>query len=171
MSNYNKNKYIAKKWEHDRGKFDSNISCYSRAYMIAEEIAKGATYRELAGKFSAEWNVSPQYIKSIVTEAIQLFQDDEIYKNIKQINNDRLNDIYKEARQAGDLKSAIKAVDTLNKANGVYDNMKAQVNINADDNNITITFGGEPLAPKAEEVSYSEVDSLIDSVMNKKEDE
>jgi uridine kinase len=89
--------------------------------LIADEIAKGSTYRDIAKRFSEEWNVSPNYIRSMVSEAISLFQDENYYKSIKEINNERLNDIYKQARNQGDLDTAIKAIDKLNKANGVYD--------------------------------------------------
>jgi hypothetical protein len=67
------------------------------------------------------WGVSYNYMHSIITESINLFNGDEIYRKMKDINNDRLTDIYHEARKKGDLENAIKAVDKLNKANGVYD--------------------------------------------------
>lgn len=175
MSNYKKEKYIAKKWDHDRSSFSPEVSGLSKVYLIADEIAKGSTYRDIAKRFSEEWNVSPNYIRSMVNEAIGLFQDENYYKSIKEINNERLNDIYKEARQKGDLDTAIKAVDKLNKSNGVYDQPKAQVNVQTEDSNITITFGGVPVdqivtSPKPEDVPYTEVDKII-ADLNKNEDE
>lgn len=170
MSNYNKDKYIAKKWDHDRSQFNPDISNFSRIYLIADEIAKGSTYRDIAKRFTAEWNVSPNYIRSIVTEAIVMFQDDNYYKNIKEINNERLNDIYKEARQKGKLDEAIKAIDKLNKANGVYDQPKAQVNVQTDDSNITITFGGVPVDEvehNVTDVPYTDVDGLVKELNEK----
>lgn len=147
MSKYNKDKYIAKKWDHDRSSFSPEVSGLSKVYLIADEIAKGSTYRDIAKRFSEEWNVSPNYIRSMVTEAIALFQDEAYYKSIKEINNERLNNIYQEAREHGDLDTAIKAIDKLNKANGVYDQPKTTVQVDNGDNTIVVTFGG-PAAPE-----------------------
>jgi len=38
---------------------------------------------------------------------------------------------------------AIKAVDKINKTAGIYDFDKTQVQVQTDDSNIVITFGGE----------------------------
>mgnify|MGYP003565832526 CR=1 FL=1 len=40
---------------------------------------------------------------------------------------------------------AIKAVDKLNKTAGIYDTDKTQVQVQTDDSNIVITFGGESI--------------------------
>ena len=40
---------------------------------------------------------------------------------------------------------AIKAVDKLNKTAGIYDTEKTQVQVQTDDSNIVITFGGESI--------------------------
>lgn len=174
MSLNNKEKYINKRFEHDRTKFNPDISNLTRVYLIADEIAKGSTYRSISSKFVQEWGVSPNYIKNIVNEAIALFQDENYYKSIKEINNERLNNIYQEARQHGDLDTAIKAIDKLNKANGVYDTAKTSVNVQTEDSNITITFGGVPVdqmsQSKSETVPFNEVDQLI-ADLNKNKDE
>lgn len=174
MSKYKKENYIAKTWEHNRNQFNTDVSGLSKIYLIADEIAKGSTYRDIAERFSKEWNVSPNYMRSIVNEAIAMFQDENYYKAIKDINNERLNDIYKEARQKQDLDTAIKAIDKLNKANGVYDQPKAQVQVQTEDSNVTITFGGVPadqvMPNKVEDAPYSEVDQLI-ADLNKNDDE
>jgi len=71
---------------------------------------------------------------------------------------------------------AIKAVDKINKTAGIYDSEKTQVQVQTDDSNIVITFGGESVETveakfnkKPEEVSFNEVDSIINGVMNKNE--
>lgn len=170
MSKYKKENYIAKKWEHDRSQFNSEISGLSKVYLIADEIAKGSTYRDIAKRFSEEWNVSPNYIRSMVSEAISLFQDENYYKSIKEINNERLNDIYKEARNQGDLDTAIKAIDKLNKANGVYDQPKTTVQVDSGDNTIVVTFGGpaasEPVINNIETVPTDVID--VDEILNDK---
>lgn len=171
-----KENYINKTFEHDRDKFQKNITINARAYLIADSIAQGMTYRQIISKYMKEWGVSYSYMHSIITESLNLFKSEELYKNIRDINNERLTDIYQEARAKYDLDTAIKAIDKLNKANGVYDGPKAQVNVQTEDSNITITFGGVSLDQteaqfnKSENVPYNEVDTLIASI-NKNEDD
>lgn len=171
-----KENYINKTFEHDRDKFEKNITLQSRAFLIANEIAAGVPYRQIVSKYMKEWGVSYNYMHSIVTESINMFNGDEVYRKMKDINNERLTDIYQEARKAGDLDVAIKAVDKLNKANGVYDD-KPVVAVQADDSNIVITFGGQDINQvqaqantKPDTVPYNEVDSLIQDAL-KNEDE
>ena len=173
----NNEHYINKTFEHDRDKFEKNITLQSRAFLIADEIAKGTPYRQIVAKYMNEWGVSYNYMHSIITESINMFNGDEVYRKMKDINNERLTDIYQEARKNGDLDVAIKAVDKLNKANGVYDD-KPVVAVQADDSNIVITFGGQDMntiqaqmKSKSEDVPFNEVDNLIQNVLDKNEDE
>lgn len=92
-----------------------------------------------------EWGVSYNYMHSVITESLNMFRNEDVYKQIKDINNERLSDIYKEAREKGDLNAAISAIDKLNKANQVYDTPKTSVGIQTDDTNVVITFGGQTL--------------------------
>lgn len=172
----NNESYIHKKFEHDRDRFEKNITIQSRAFLIADEIAKGVPYRQIVSKYMNDWGVSYNYMHSIITESINMFNGDEMYRKMKDINNERLTDIYQQARNNGDLDVAIKAIDKLNKANGVYDD-KPVVAVQAEDNNIVITFGGQDInqvqasSKKSEDVPFNEVDSLIKEVLDKKEDE
>lgn len=166
-----KDNYINRDFSHDRDKFDSNISLQARAYIIAEEIAKGTLYRQIVKKYMDEWGVSYNYMHSIITESINMFNNEAIYKKLKDINVDRLTNIYAEARQQGDLDVAIKAIDKLNKTAGIYDD-KPVVAVQADDSNITITFGGMTLEEaqkqfnNSETVPYNSVDKLINNDLN-----
>lgn len=166
-----KDNYINRDFSHDRDRFDSNISLQARAYIIAEEIAKGTLYRQIVKKYMEEWGVSYNYMHSIITESINMFNNEAIYKKLKDINVDRLTNIYAEALQQGDLDVAIKAVDKLNKTAGIYDN-KPVVAVQADDSNITITFGGMTLEEvqkqfnNSETVPYNSVDKLINNDLN-----
>lgn len=163
-----KENYINKTFEHDRDKFEKNITLQSRAFLIANEIAAGVPYRQIVSKYMKEWGVSYNYMHSIITESINMFNGDEIYRKMKDINNERLTDIYQEARTKGDLDVAIKAVDKLNKANGVYDD-KPVVAVQTDDSNITITFGGVTVEQlqnnKSDDVPYNQVDELINNAL------
>ena len=40
-----KDNYINRTFEHDRDKFEKNITLNSRAFLIADAVAKGMTYR------------------------------------------------------------------------------------------------------------------------------
>lgn len=172
----NNESYIHKKFEHDRDRFEKNITLQSRAFLIADEIAKGVPYRQIVSKYMNDWGVSYNYMHSIITESINMFNGDEMYRKMKDINLERLTDIYQQARTQGDLDTAIKAVDKLNKTAGVYDD-KPVVAVQAEDNNIVITFGGQDInqvqasSKKSEDVPFNEVDSLIKEVLDKKEDE
>lgn len=172
----NKEQYINKKFEHDRGEFDKELTLATRAYVIADSIAKGMSFRQIVSQYMKEWGVSYHYMQSVITESLNMFRNQEIFKQIKDINNERLNDIYKEAREKGDLDTAIKAIDKLNKANQVYDN-PTTVAVSTDENNVVITFGGQTIDQvqasfnaKPEDVAYSEVDQIINNALDKKED-
>ena len=173
----NKEHYIHKTFEHDRDKFEKGMTLNARAFLVANEISQGVPYRQIVSKYMNEWGVSYNYMHSIITESLNMFAGDEVYRKMKDINNERLNDIYQEARKNGDLDVAIKAVDKLNKANGVYDD-KPVVAVQADDSNIVITFGGQDMntvqaqmKSKSEDVPFNEVDTIIQNVLDKKEDE
>lgn len=164
-----KDNYINRDFSHDRDKFDSNISLQARAYIIAEEIAKGTKYRQIVSKYMELWGVGYNYMHSIITESINLFKSDETYKNLKEINIDRLTGIYEKAMNQEDLDTAIKAIDKLNKTAGIYDSEKPTVNVQTDDSNITITFGGMTLEEaqkqfnNSETVPFNEAGSIIEN--------
>ena len=165
--NKSKENYINKSFEHDRDKFEKGITLNARAMLIANDVANGVTYRQIVSKYMNEWGVSYNYMHSIITESLNLFKSEELYKNIRDINLERLTDIYQQARTQGDLDTAIKAVDKLNKTAGVYDD-KPVVAVQADDSNITITFGGMTIEEaqkqfnNSETVPFNEVDSIIE---------
>ena len=154
--------------------FKQDITLAARAMLIADSIANGQTYRQIVAKYQKEWGVSYNYMHSIITESLNLFKSEEIYKNIRDINNERLTSIYQTAMQNGELDTAIKAIDKLNKSNGVYDTEKPAVQVQADDSNIVITFGGQTLQelgkPVAENVPYNEVDALIKNTLDQDAD-
>ena len=164
-----KDNYINRDFSHDRDKFDSNISLQARAYIIAEEIAKGTKYRQIVSKYMELWGVGYNYMHSIITESINLFKSDETYKNLKEINIDRLTGIYEKAMNQEDLDTAIKAIDKLNKTAGIYDSEKPTVNVQTDDGNIHITFGGVDIetlkGDKTEDVQFNEVESIMEKTL------
>lgn len=170
-----KEHYINKTFEHDRDRFDKSIQINARAMIIADEIANGTKYRQIVSKYMNQWGVSYNYMHSIITESINLFKSEDIWKNIRDINLDRLTDIYQKAMAREDLDVAIKAVDKINKTSGVYDEQKPAVQVQTVDSNVVITFGGQTVQeleqPKPENVPFNEVDNLIDNALNKNEDD
>lgn len=149
--------------------FKQDITLAARAMLIADSIANGQTYRQIVAKYQKEWGVSYNYMHSIITESLNLFKSEEIYKNIRDINLERLTDIYQQARTQGDLDTAIKAVDKINKTAGVYDTEKPTVQVQADDGNIHITFGGVDIETlkgnKTEDVPFNEVESIMEKTL------
>ena len=101
-------------------------------------------------------------------------EDTLINQLSEDINNERLTSIYQTAMQNGELDTAIKAIDKLNKSNGVYDTEKPTVQVQADDSNVVITFGGQTVQelgkPVAENVPYNEVDALIKNTLDQDAD-
>lgn len=166
-----KENYINKKFEHDRDKFEKTITINARAMLIADAVAQGMTYRQIVSKYMNEWGVSYSYMHSIITESLNLFKSEEIWKNIRDINLDRLTDIYQKAMAKEDLDVAIKAVDKINKTSGVYDTEKPTVQVQTEDSNVVITFGGQTVQelgkPEPQDVPYSEVDALIKNSLDK----
>lgn len=158
----NKEAYINKKFLHDRGEFNKEINISARSYLIANEIANGLSFRQIAAKFMNDWGVSYNYMRTAINEAIEMFSDETIYKNLKQINNERLGDIYKQARETGDLDVAIKAVNTINKLNGLYnDAPQTNIQVNAPQEKITVTFGGEDIVQEPMVVNAEIIDELL----------
>ena len=160
---------VNKKFLDENGHTKKEVSLASRTYLIANAISVGLSRRQIVEKFTKEWGVSENYVHTAISEAINLFKDEEVYKNLKDINNGRLNDLYQVALATGKIDDARKIIDTMNKLNGLYDEgNKTQVNVNTGDESITITFGGKPI-DNVEETYYSEVDEIINSVSNKKD--
>lgn len=140
-----KEDYINKQFLHDRSNFNKELSTNARSFVIANEISNGLSYRQIVSKYMKEWNVSYNYMRNAINEAIEMFADESIYKNLKQINNERLNNIYAEARVQCKLTDALKAIDTMNKLNGLYNEApKTLINVNSPEP-VKITFGGEEL--------------------------
>ncbi len=166
-----KENYINKTFEHDRDKFEKGLILNSRAYLIADCIAQGMTYRQIVSKYMNEWGVSYNYMHSIITESLNMFNSEDIYRKMKDINNERLTDIYQQARDQGDLDVAIKAIDKLNKANGVYETPKTTVQVDNNDNTIVVTFGGpatpEPVINTIQNAPTDIID--VDEILNDKD--
>lgn len=134
--------YATRQKELDRHNFNPAITNEARLWVVANLISQGLNQREIQQQLQAEWGVSYNYVQGFIQDALLTFKDDEIFKQIKEINNERLNKIYREAIEKGDRKNALKAIDLLNKTNGVYgDGNKVEVKNDNTNETITVTFG------------------------------
>ena len=104
----------------DRSNFNPEITKEARIFMIASDISKGCTYREMQQRYQEEWGLAASTISFYITEAIQALKAPELQDAIKDINFDRLTSIYRQSLEEGDRKSQLKAIDLLNKMAGLY---------------------------------------------------
>lgn len=107
----------------ERGKrpVPKKLKAEVKTRLIMEDIAKGCGYADLIEKFSKEWNCSPKTIECYIRDAMEYLQSDQAVQNLKSINIQRLDNLYKESTSEGDRKNALKAIDLQNKTLGVYE--------------------------------------------------
>ena len=89
--------------------------------LILEDIAKGVCYSDLIQKYSAEWQCSHKTIECYIRDAMEYLRSEQAVENLKNINIERLDNLYKESASEGDRKNALKAIDLQNKTLGVYE--------------------------------------------------
>lgn len=133
------NEYRNRTFPQDRSNFNSELKKEVRVMLIANDIAKGLTRREIVAKYIEEWGLSPNAINSYIAEAIMTFADDEMKQKLQDINIERLTTLYREALEQGKTKDAIRIIDILNKTAGVY-TQKVEV---SSGNEFTFSFGDE----------------------------
>lgn len=109
-------------------------------YLTVNGLSRERTAQQLADR----WDVSMQSARNYVRDAITRFaknyvEIDEATR--KKIFEEKLQSIYEDAVSAKDRQSSLKAIDILNKMNGMYTD-KSDVNLSVD-GKITFDFGGE----------------------------
>lgn len=109
-------------------------------YLTVNGLSRERTAQQLADR----WDVSMQSARNYVRDAITRFaknyvEIDEATR--KKILEEKLQSIYEDAVSAKDRQSSLRAIDILNKMNGMYTD-KSDVNVNVD-GKITFDFGGE----------------------------
>lgn len=109
-------------------------------YLTVNGLSRERTAQQLADR----WDVSMQSARNYVKDAITRFaknyvEIDEATR--KKILEEKLQSIYEDAVSAKDRQSSLKAIDILNKMNGMYTD-KSDVNLSVD-GKITFDFGGE----------------------------
>lgn len=109
-------------------------------YLTVNGLSRERTAQQLADR----WDISMQSARNYVKDAITRFaknyvEIDEATR--KKILEEKLQSIYEDAVTAKDRQSSLKAIDILNKMNGMYTD-KSDVNLSVD-GKITFDFGGE----------------------------
>lgn len=109
-------------------------------YLTVNGLSRERTAQQIAYR----WDVSMQSARNYVRDAITRFaknyvEIDEATR--KKLFEERLQSIYEDAVSAKDRQSSLRAIDILNKMNGMYTD-KSDVNVNVD-GKITFEFGGE----------------------------
>ena len=109
-------------------------------YLTVNGLSRERTAQQIADR----WDVSMQSARNYVKDAITRFaknyvEIDEATR--KKLFEERLQSIYEDAVSAKDRQSSLRAIDILNKMNGMYTD-KSDVNVNVD-GKITFEFGGE----------------------------
>lgn len=107
-----------------------------RLRYIADDIVKGMSKRKICEKYSEEWQINKTTVADYYREALVSLTDEEGIAKMREANTERLLDIYKKAVDSGDSKTALKALDLLNKTNSIY---STKINIESD-NEVVFTF-------------------------------
>lgn len=93
-----------------------------RVQILTEELCKGMNQASIYNKYKDKWSVSRTTICMMCQEAYDLLKiGDEAHMNeLRQLNVKRLEDVYMKAVKQKDNSAAIKAIDVMNKATGLY---------------------------------------------------
>lgn len=116
-----------------------------RLRYIADDVVKGMSKRKIGDKYSEQWGISKAVVYDYYREALVTLTDEEGLAKLREVNTERLLDLYQKAIDKGDVNAQLKAIDLLNKTNSIY-----QTNINfGGDTEFTFSFG--EVAPEKEE--------------------
>ena len=91
-----------------------------RLRYIADDIVKGLSKKKIAEKYSELWDLSFHTVYSLYREALVTLTDEEGLEKMRDANTERLLSLYNKAIEEGDSKTALKALDLLNKTNSIY---------------------------------------------------
>ena len=114
------------------------------AVIIDYITTNGLSREKTAQQISSRWDISMATARKYVAEAIKHFCDNVVEESEavrKKLFEEKLQSIYEDAVTAKDRQSSLRAIDILNKMNGMYTD-KSDVNLSVD-GKITFEFGGE----------------------------
>lgn len=113
------------------------------AVIIDYITTNGLSREKTAQQIMNRWDITPNTARKYVKEAVQHFCDNVVEESEevrKKMFEERLHTIYEDAINAKDRQSSLKAIDILNRMNGMYKD-KSDVNLSVD-GKITFDFGG-----------------------------
>lgn len=114
------------------------------AVIIDYITTNGLSREKTAQQISSRWDISMVTARKYVAEAIKHFCDNVVEESEavrKKLFEEKLQSIYEDAVTAKDRQSSLRAIDILNRMNGMYTD-KSDVNLSVD-GKITFEFGGE----------------------------
>lgn len=94
----------------------------SKKRLVLEELAKGTPVRKIRKNLEDNFQLSQKTIRDLIAEVIGEITSEETKEELKASNLVRLDELISDCINDGDRKNAIRAIDTLNKSIGVYDN-------------------------------------------------
>ena len=107
-------------------------------YITVNGLSRERTAQQIADRWDVSMNTARTYVKN----AVQRFCDNVVEESEemrKKLFEEKLQSIYEDAVNAKDRQSSLKAIDILNKMNGMYKD-KSDVNLTVD-GSITFDFG------------------------------
>lgn len=110
-----------------------------RLRYIADEIVKGMSKRKVCQKFEQEWQISHNLMCDLYNEALATLTDEEGLSKLREVNTERLLELYNKAIESGDVKSQLKAIDLINRTNSIY---KTNIDL-GQDTEFVFNFGQE----------------------------
>lgn len=109
-------------------------------YLTVNGLSRERTAQQIADRWDVTMQSARNYVKDAITRFAKNYVEiDEATR--KKLFEEKLQSIYEDAVSAKDRQSSLKAIDILNKMNGMYTD-KSDVNVNVD-GKITFEFGGE----------------------------
>ena len=110
---------------------------------ITNDIIAGLSKGKIIEKYMKLWGGSNRHIQQYIDEAINQIATLDNKEQIRAINAARLLQVYSECYEKGDKKTALKAIDIMNKTLNLYspDQTNIQINNGADNTTFTLSFG------------------------------
>ena len=109
-------------------------------YLTVNGLSRERTAQQIADRWDVSMQSARNYVRGAITRFAKNYVEiDEATR--KKLFEEKLQSIYEDAVSAKDRQSSLRAIDILNKMNGMYTD-KSDVNVNVD-GKITFEFGGE----------------------------
>lgn len=90
--------------------------------LILDNIIRGLSFTKIVEQLHNEYGLSKKDSKQFVCTVIEDLKDvnEDYIANIRDINNERLQQLLFDNLNSGDAKSALEVIKEMNKMNGLY---------------------------------------------------